>query len=621
MTSHLFSYTVQLTTRAVTVAALLTAISPIARAQQTPAAPAPAPTTPQAPTTALPFGPQTQPNAPTPATPLPTKTPDTVRLGIDKKDIVPTTRFDFQTKLPGQPQQGDPDAIRTLDQALEVAYARNPSILIAFERAIKTDATIAQILGARGPQVSGSLGYSRLLNSASSLGGATGGLSPSQIQNPFTVGLQTPTPGTTPVTLSSGSGATTSSGAVTSSGTTTNTTSSTGGTAATRAATTPGTRQTTGTGDTGTGTGTDTGTGTGTGTGTNTGTNQASGIFGGGGNLNQSSARITISQFIDITGILRTAQQVGDLEQALNRLEILRLRQETALNVRNGYYNVLRTAAFVRVNEAAVAQSEELLRVTRAQQAAGVASAFDVLRSQTQLDNNRQALIQSRNQLLIAKNGFANTIGVDPSTPVDLADIPEIPPLPSLDEPALLDQAISRRPEYYQADTNILKANKNVRLARRNLEPYPNASATAAYSLTTPTLGSSKDTGALGLTLAVPLWDGGTTREAVKAARADERQSLVQKDQFVRGIKAEVQQAIISVKDAFERQSTTAATVAQAREALRLANVRFQAGVGTQLEINDAQTALTQAETNQVNARYDYLGAIARLSRAIGEPA
>ena len=562
---------------------------------------------------------QKQPSAPTPPTPIPTKTPDTKRLGITPKDIQKTTRFDFQTRLPGQPGADKPDALRTLDQSLAVAYANNPQILIAFERAVKTNATIAQILGARGPQISGSLTYSRLLNSQSSLGGGSGGVSPSQIQNPFTVGLQTVTPGANPVTLSSGSGSTGSSGGVTA------TTSSTGGTGSTassggtsRAASSS--RQTTGTPtDPG---GQDPGTTNPGNTGTTPGTTTTTGgLFGSGGsNLDQASARIAITQFIDITGILRTAQQVGDLEQALNRLEILRLQQETALTVKNGYYNVLRTAAFVRVNEAAVAQSTEQLRVTQAQKDAGVASAFDVLRAKTQLDNNRQALIQSRNQLLIAQNGFANTVGVDPSTPVQLADIPEIPALPALDEAALLAQAFDRRPEYYQADTNILKAVKNTRLARRNLEPYLNASVNGAYNLTEPAFGSNKDTGSIGLVLSIPLYDGGATREAVKAARADERQSLIQKDQFVRGIKAEVQQAIVAVRDAYERQSTTAQTVEQAREALRLANVRFQAGVGTQLEINDAQTALTQAETNQVNARYDYLGAIARLNRATGEP-
>ena len=618
MKSHEFLFVLPLTMRAVTVVALLSVISSGAWAQEPPRVPTPAvpETTPTTPSVApIPdLGSQTQPNAPTPATPLPTKTPDTTRLGIAPKDIKPTTRFDFATKTPGQKQSDDPNTITTLDQAISVAYAHNPSLLIAFERAVKTNATIAQILGGRGPQISGTGTYTRLFNSGSSAAGGSAGLSPSQIQNPFAIGLQNTPPGVSPATLSSGTTAATNTVSSTSSS------SATTASTATRAESLPGSRQT----DTGRqATSQDPGT---TNPGNNPGGTQTTpqtvnNFSVSRPDLDQGSARIAITQFIDITGILKTAQEVGDLEQALNRLEIARLRQQTTLDVKNGYYSVLRTAAFVRVNEAAVAQSEELLRVTQAQLKAGVASAFDVLRAQTQLDNNRQALIQSRNQLLIAKNSFANTLGIDPSTPVDLADIPEIPALPSLDEEILITQALNQRPEYYQADTNILKATKNVRLARRNLEPYMNASVSESYSFNKPTQSSYRATGSAGLTLSIPLWDGGSTREAIKAARSDERQSLIQKDQFVRGIKAEVQQAIIAVKDAYERQTTTQGTVDQAREALRLANVRYKAGVGTQLEINDSQTALTQAETNQVNARYDYLAALARLNRAIGSPA
>ena len=76
----------------------------------------------------------------------------------------------------------------------------------------------------------------------------------------------------------------------------------------------------------------------------------------------------------------------------------------------------------------------------------------------------------------------------------------------------------------------------------------------------------------------------------------------------------------LAVRDADERRTAIALTVQQAQEALRLANVRFQAGVGTQLDVNDAQTALTQAQYNQVNAQYDFLGALARLQRSIGTP-
>jgi outer membrane protein len=307
------------------------------------------------------------------------------------------------------------------------------------------------------------------------------------------------------------------------------------------------------------------------------------------------------------------------LEKALTRLEIARTRQDIALNVRNAYYNLLRTQAFVRVNEAAVTQSEEQLRVTQVQKEAGVASEFDVLRARTQLANNQQALISSRNQVAIAKNAFSNTIGLDPSTPVEVADTPTIPPLPPLEEQPLVDKAFKQRPEYFQADINYLKAQKNIRLARRTLEPFLNASLSGQYN-PSPALINEPQTGSFGLTLTVPLWDGGATRAQVEAARSDERGALVTKDQFVRGIKSEVQQAIIAVKDAYEREQALAQIVTQAREALRLANVRFRAGVGTQLDVNDAQTALTQAETNDVNAQFDYLNALARLTRAVGEP-
>jgi outer membrane protein TolC len=249
-----------------------------------------------------------------------------------------------------------------------------------------------------------------------------------------------------------------------------------------------------------------------------------------------------------------------------------------------------------------------------------VASQFDLLRARTQLENNRQALISARNQVAISRNAFANTVGVDPSTPVDLADVTQVPPLPALDEGALVATALTQRPEYLQADINILKSQKNTRLARRNLEPFLNAGLNGQYNITAPAFGRDRDTATVSLALTVPLYDGGQTREAVAAARSDERVALIQKDQFVRGIKAEVQQTIISVRDANERATVAASSVREARESLRLANVRYRAGVGTLLEVNDAQTALTQAETNQVNAQYDYLAALARLQRAVGQP-
>ena len=589
-----------------------------ALAQEPPAPPIVVPAAPADPTQSGRDVPQ--PSGKTPPTPFPKKTPaDT--LGIKKSDIKATEVFnDKNAVVPGQPLASDPAAIRTLDDALQVAFTRNPNVLIAQERALRTINTVNQILALKKPQISTSGTYTRLFNAGSNAGTAAGGgLSPAQITNPFQVGLTSTPPGSAPISLS-GSSQTGSAGGATSGtvGQQGAVTTSTTTTAAPSRAVSPG-------GSEGRQTGTNTGTGTttpggstGTGNTSGGGTTTNFGTFNRLSNLNAASARVTVAQLIDLTGIVKTAEQIGQLEEALSRLELARTRQETALQVKNGYYSVLRAEAFVGVNEAAVAQSQELLRVTTVQKTAGVASQFDVLRAQTQLDNNKQALISSRNQVAIAKNSFANTLGVDPSTPVDPQN-PPVPPTPTLDEEGLIATAFTQRPEYLQADINIIKAQKNIKLAHRNLEPYMNVTLGGAYDGTSRFL-QYRGTAALGVTLTVPLYDGGATRASQEAARTDERGALIQKDQFVRGIKAEVQQSIIAVNDARDRSESVAGTVTQAQEALRLANVRYRAGVGTQLEINDAQTVLTQAQTNQVNAQYDYLGALARLSRAIGTP-
>ena len=192
--------------------------------------------------------------------------------------------------------------------------------------------------------------------------------------------------------------------------------------------------------------------------------------------------------------------------------------------------------------------------------------------------------------------------------------------MPDLDEEALIQTAFNQRPEYLQADVNVILAKKNIRLAHRNLEPYMNASISGNYAATSNSFGQDRGTASVGLGITFPLYDGGATRAQVQSAQSDERGALIQKDQYARGIKAEVQQSVIAVRDADERRTAISRTVSQAQEALRLANVRFQAGVGTQLDVNDAQTALTQAETNQVNAQYDFLGALARLQRSVGTP-
>ncbi len=468
-------------------------------------------------------------------------------------------------------------AVRSLEDALRLAATHHPSLQLAEQRLSKTRLATEQILAAASrPNISASGTYTRLSGLGAAFGGGGFGVSPSQIQNPFPVGLTIQPPGSAPIPLA---------------------------TSPTRS------RQTDdGGGDSG-----------------GSGDGGGSGFFGT-PSLDQRSVRLGITQLVDLTGIVRTAAQIGSIEERSVLLEIQRTRLEVALAVKTAWYGLLRADALVRVAEAAVSQSDESLRVSESQFRAGTVAAFDVLRAKTQVANNRQSLISAKNQRLAAGNAFANSLGIDPSTPIEtpamplLSEKPELPRLPDLTESVLMERAMRQRPEVGQATLNIEKASKATRLARRNLEPFATVALSGNYNPNPALVANEKSTGSLSITVTAPIYDGGATRAGIESAHADERSAQIQSEQFRRGVQSEVQQAAIAVRDADERARTAWSSLAEAREAFRLAGVRYREGVDTQLAVNDAQTALVQAETNAVNARHDLLAALARLSRAVGDP-
>jgi outer membrane protein TolC len=118
--------------------------------------------------------------------------------------------------------------------------------------------------------------------------------------------------------------------------------------------------------------------------------------------------------------------------------------------------------------------------------------------------------------------------------------------------------------------------------------------------------------------LSVPIWDGGVARAREAQARDDLEIAQLRLKQAQEGIALEVRQAYLNLQDAQKRLEVARKGLEQATEALRLARVRFEAGVSPQLEISDAELAFTQAQTNLVNAQFDYLDAYAALLRAIG---
>jgi outer membrane protein len=187
----------------------------------------------------------------------------------------------------------------------------------------------------------------------------------------------------------------------------------------------------------------------------------------------------------------------------------------------------------------------------------------------------------------------------------------------------LLQEALQTRPEILEADANIAAARRGIEVARTS--ELPTLSLGLGYTYTPNATGFARmNQGAATLNVSVPIFDGGLAKARVREARATVADAEVSRRQSVDQVTLDLQQAYLAILQARDQVAVANVGLTQAREAARLARVRYNAGVSQQtgvspiLELSNAQSSLAQAESNQVNALYNYNNAHSQLDRAIG---
>jgi len=357
---------------------------------------------------------------------------------------------------------------------------------------------------------------------------------------------------------------------------------------------------------------------TSTGTGTGTGTEPGNGSFnnGNGGYHNNYSGRLSITQGIDLFKLVPAAQDVENITRDFYVTDLIRVQNETALSVKNLFFNVLRDQAQVAVYQQQVAADTESVRVTQARVTAGAAAQFDLLTAQTTLSNAQQQLSSARNTLALAEVNLNNLIGLPPATLIALQE-PQTPPInQTFNTDRLTQTALQFRPEIKQADNNVIIAKRLIKLAGSSL--LPSLSIVGAGNYNGHVSSGSHDTMSLSAVLGIPLYDGGTTRAKVTEAQSDLRSQQITRDQLRQNVSVEVLQALSNIADAQTRAASAGVGVTQAAEAYRLSTVRYQNDIATISDEFIAQAQLAQARTNLLNAQYDYQTSLAQLTRAIG---
>lgn len=301
---------------------------------------------------------------------------------------------------------------------------------------------------------------------------------------------------------------------------------------------------------------------------------------------------------------------------------------DVAMQARLDYLNVLRERENLRVTTELRRDIEERLRVTRESFEAGRVPRFYLLRDETELANTVQmeALAQSRlEQALVA---LKTTLGLDLASMVELTDRLEYQPTTvSIDEG--IRTASEKQPEIQAAVKQREAAAAEVRAAYGNYFPQVSLSymydwgwmrnrAWESQAEGTRMRGDGSEGYSVGLVVTLPIFDGFMRENALNTAKS-KLDRAVQAEGLVRQqIAKDVNQAALMLAAAEKSVEASQKGLEQATEEARVIRERFASGRGVQLEVLDAQVALTRAGFNAVNALAEYQGAQAMWLRAIG---
>lgn len=298
---------------------------------------------------------------------------------------------------------------------------------------------------------------------------------------------------------------------------------------------------------------------------------------------------------------------------------ILKTEQATKYSAIEGYYQLLANKELQGVYHEAVDNLQGHLDNVQAQYNVGTKAKVDVLSSDVSLANAKTTALTADNAVAIAESNLNNILGLPLETKLNLADhqLPFDTYNISLQE--AMDYAMKYRPEVLQAALAVQKAENNIDIADAGNKPTVSVKGSNDWGDTTfPGIDANKRQWSVGANLTYKFYDGGTTKAKVAQAKQDLLVARETEQKTRESVQLQVKQAYLNIRSAAQKVEETQTVVDQARENYRIQNIRYQAGVGINLDVLDAQLSLNQAQVNHIQALYDYNVGIAKLEQVMG---
>lgn len=332
-----------------------------------------------------------------------------------------------------------------------------------------------------------------------------------------------------------------------------------------------------------------------------------------GGNTNYSigfTGRQTVFDFGRRRSRVRAADET--LQASLDDLEDT--RQALLLTVSEAYFGVLREAAGVEIQEDNVRNAEELLRQAQGFYEAGTRARIDVTRAESDLANARVLLIQAQNLERRARVALGTAMGLPDAIESPLAV--QGLPVPEWDVEEAFQAATGFRPDVLAARDRLEAARARVNLAVAEYRPTIDASG--QYRMSDSDFPPEQNSWNLGMDISVPILSYPTLQAAVAEAEAavSEQEALLAS--LLLRVRREVADQVLNVRASREAVEAADAGRKAAEDNHALASERYRVGVGSSIEVSEAQRLLVQARSQYAQARVDLELSLARLYRSTG---
>ena len=331
------------------------------------------------------------------------------------------------------------------------------------------------------------------------------------------------------------------------------------------------------------------------------------------------TAALSISYEVDLWGRNRAGVRSAESTLAATAYDRDTARVTLIAGIATAYFDVLSLRSRLTIARENLAIAERVLDLVQARARNGAASALDVSRQQAAVLSQRASLLPLEQQEKQTLAALAILSGIVPQgfdikgTDVAALDVPAV-------DPGLPSQLLVRRPDLASAEARLASANADLAAARAALLPSISLTGSAglASNALLAVIGGPTASLSIGLSLLQPIFDGGRLRGQVSVAESQERALVETYRKAILTAFGEVEDALVAASRQAQQEALQREVQAQAREALRLAEIRYREGVDDLLTVLDAQRTLFSADDQLSQIRRGRLEAAVDLYKALG---